>query len=88
MENFYFTYGVEGHPFYGGWTTVRAKDEKQACALFRAVHPDQTEGLLNCASVYDQETFERTKMFKTGNFGHGCHEFIRADVGVDLHAAN
>ena len=42
MPIFYFTYGSEGHPYYGGWTEVEAPDSNAACAAFRAYHPDQT----------------------------------------------
>ena len=76
MKNFYFTYGTEGQPFRGGWTQVQAEDESQACAMFRAVHPDKIPGLLNCSSVYDEEHFNRTAMSVQGNFGHRCHEII------------
>lgn len=81
MNNFYFTYGTDGQPFFGGWTMIRAKDMRTACALFRAVHPDQIDGILNCASVYDEATFLNTCMGQTGeNFGHGCHETITVFV--------
>lgn len=77
MEKFYFTYGVEGHPFYGGWTEIEAPNMNAACALFRALHPDKTEGLLNCCSVYTEEMFRRTAMNgPDGNFGFRCHERI------------
>lgn len=57
MDKFYFTYGSEGHPFVGGWTEVEARDERMACAAFRTVHPDKTEGFLDCCAVYDEERF-------------------------------
>lgn len=76
MNNYYFTYGTEGQPFCGGWTQVQAENEMQARAMFRVVHPDEIPGILNCASVYDEEYFIRTKMDRTGNFGAGCHEVI------------
>lgn len=76
MNNYYFTYGIEGQPFRGGWTMIRCRDEMQARSLFRAVHPDKTPGVLNCSSVYDEEYFSRSKMARAGNLGHGCHEII------------
>ena len=77
MPKFYFTYGSEGQPFYGGWTEVEAPDEHAACAAFRAFHPDKTEGLLNCCSVYEEERFKRSTMYGPGgNFGCRCHEII------------
>ena len=74
---FFFTYGTEGQPFIGGWTEVEAPDGHTACAAFRAFHPDKTEGLLNCSSVYSEENFKQTSMYgPEGNFGHRCHETI------------
>lgn len=77
QKKFYFTYGAEGQPFYGGWTEVEAPDGHSACAAFRAYHPDKTEGLLNCSSVYDEDHFKTTEMYQVGNFGYRCHEVIR-----------
>lgn len=77
MELFYFTYGTEGQPFYGGWTEIEAPNEDAACALFRAVHPDKADGFLNCSSVYPEEWFKKSRMFgPEGNFGFRCHERI------------
>lgn len=77
MPKFYFTYGTSGQPFVGGWTEIEAPDAHSAAALFRAYHPDKTEGLLNCSSVYTQEQFEKTEMWgPDGNFGRRCHERI------------
>lgn len=75
-KRFYFTYGTEGQPFYGGWTTVEAPDYRAACAAFRACHPDKINGLLNCSSVYDEERFMSSEMSASGNFGFCCHEII------------
>lgn len=86
MAKFYFTYGTEGQPFVGGWTEVEAPDRKIACALFRAIHPDKTEGLLNCCSVYSEEQFSKTEMAGSkGNFGRFCHEVItlRRDTAIN-----
>ena len=84
FKKFYFTYGSEGHPYYGGWTEVIAPDYRSACQVFRAVHPDKTPGLLNCCSVYTEEDFDNDRggMFKTGNFGTYCHEVITLGVEV------
>ncbi len=76
MPKFYFTYGTDGtQPFIGGWTEVEAPDGAIAGNLFRAVHPDKTPGILNCAWVYSEERFLQTEMAK-GNFGVCCHEKI------------
>lgn len=77
MPKFYFTYGSdERFPFQNGWTEVHAENIEQAKTLFRAVHLDRTPGLLNCSWVYSQDTFEKSKCFKNGNFGAHCHEVI------------
>lgn len=76
MAKFYFTYGVEGQPFVGGWTEVEAQDLDMACSAFRAYHPDQHGSLLNCSSVYDEERLKRTSMYRDGNFHSRCHEVI------------
>lgn len=74
---FYFTYGCsENYPFYGGWTEVEAPDLSSAIALFRIYHPDKIESIINCAFFYTTEDFEKSKMFKEGNFGARCHERI------------
>lgn len=77
MEKFYFTYGMEGYPFYGGWTEIEAEDYNTACNIFRAIHPDKIDGLLNCCSVYSEESFKKTVMgIKGSNLGYSCHEKI------------
>lgn len=76
MSKFYFTYGTDGQPFVGGWTEVEAPTARAAAFAFRLFHPDKTEGLLNCSDMYHRDAFERTEMFREGNFGHRCHEII------------
>lgn len=76
MPKFYFTYGTSGQPFVGGWTEVEAPTARVAAFAFRAFHPDKVEGLLNCSDMYTQEHFERTEMYRRGNFGFRCHEVI------------
>lgn len=76
MLRFYFTYGSDGQPFSGGWTVVEAPNMASACAVFRAYHPDKTEGLLNCSDVYDEEHFMLSEMSATDNLGSRCHEVI------------
>lgn len=78
MEKYYFTYGTsDSYPYNGGWTEVYADDKKQAIALFRAVHPDVKEGIINCASIYTENAFLDTEMSDDANFGERCHEAIR-----------
>lgn len=79
MKKFYFTYAQTGHPFAGGWTEIEAPDMSTACTLFRRYHPDKTEGLLNCAFVYEESEFMKTPMYKESNFGEKCHEKITVE---------
>ena len=76
MQNYYFTYGSSGQPFYGGWTKIGAPTRHIACELFRSIHPDKYEGCLNCSSVYDEISFRHTSMWRNGNFGYREHEII------------
>lgn len=76
MNRYFFTYGLWGHPFSGGWTEVLAPNERLACEAFRYHHPDKSEGLLNCSSAYTEENFKKTEMYEDGNFGARCHELI------------
>lgn len=77
IKNFYFTYGSgSDQPFQGGWTKIEAPTRKVACEIFRAFHPDRTEGILNCSSIYNEEDFRKTKMWSEGNFGLHEHEAI------------
>lgn len=81
MERFYFTYGTsDSMPFHGGWSIVDAPDRTSAIALFRALHPDSTLGLLNCSSIYTEDDFVKTSMFYNGNFGYYCQEYINVEV--------
>jgi len=74
---FYFTYGTEGQPFYGGWTEVVAPNMDIAVAVFRMYHPDKIEGIINCSTIYTEEEFNKTRMAgPDGNFHRFCHEII------------
>lgn len=79
MARFYFTYGSEGQPYVGGWSEVEAEDEDAARELFRLVHPLR-DGFLPCGGIYTESEFNRTRMWKDGNFGAFCHERIRLEV--------
>ena len=82
MATFYFTYGLEGQPFTGGWTEVEAPDMDTACAVFRTVHPDRHRGCLNCGSVYNEEQFRKTSMYRDGNYGARCQERLALTMEV------
>ena len=79
MSNYIYTYGLEGHPYKGGWTSVWAENRHQADTLFSIVHPNKN-GFLNCAFVYNIEQFNNTKMPKEGNFGKYCWEVIELTI--------
>jgi hypothetical protein len=77
VAKYYFTYGMdERYPFVGGWTEIEAPDSGTACRIFRAVHPDRISGCMNCASVYGENDFSRSRMRIDGNFGKRCVERI------------
>lgn len=79
---YYFTYGSDDPdmPFTGGWTEVEAPDGPTAIKIFNAVHPQRHGYFINCARVYPHADFEKTAMFKDGNFGVRCHERITLKV--------
>lgn len=80
MKTFYFTYGLEGQPFEGGWTVVEAQDIETAVKAFQAFHPDKIDGYLNCCDVYTEEKFKKMSMSgERGNFGRRCVEIIRIE---------
>ena len=73
IKNYYFTYGTSTKmPFQKGWTKIEAPSRKAAVEIFRAYHPDINEGIINCSSIYDEDSFKKTTMWSEGNFG--AHE--------------
>ena len=77
MPKFYFTYGTEGHPFFGGWTEVEASDRELAYAAFKAFHPKNEDGFLPFCECYSEEEFAASGMNgEKGNCGKHCHERI------------
>lgn len=82
MSKFYFTYGTDpAYPFRDGWTEIEAPDQNTAAELFQEIHPDRpgSEGILNCAFVYEEDSFKSTKMYQDSNFGGHCHERLVFD---------
>lgn len=76
-SKFYFTYGTDGQPFYGGWTEVVAPNMDIAVAVFRMYHPDKIEGIVNCSTIYTEEEFKKIRMAgPDGNFHRFCQEII------------
>ena len=84
MKKFYFSYGdAPAYPFRGGWTEVTARDAETAVAAFKLVHPcPRGKEYINCAFVYDAETFEKLEIFKEGNAGAKRHEVIKVEITI------
>lgn len=76
---YYFTFGLDDKfPFKGGWVIIDAQDKQEACDLFSVYYPKTKDGLLCCASVYDERAFMATGMHEHGNFNKWCHVEISA----------
>lgn len=84
MPKFYFTYGTDGQPFVGGWTEVEAPDRRAACAAFRSYHPDKTEGLLNCSSVYMRPGSSRPRCIGTETLVSGAMSVLPCGVRTPI----
>ena len=83
MQKYYFTYGTAEHfPFKGGWSVIEGElTEIQARKIFRTIHPDIHENVLNCAFVYTEDEFKNTEMWKNGdNLGNGEMERIEIKI--------
>jgi len=74
-QTYYFTYGVEGHDYYGGWTEVVAESKDAAIKAFSVYHPLK-DGFVPCGWIYTEEEFKKTTMYENGNFGFRCYEKI------------
>lgn len=74
LQKFYFTFGRDPlYPYQGGWVEVIAENMQQAKAIFMGLYPNRPDsGCLNCAFVYTEERFSKTRMVN-GNMGAGCH---------------
>lgn len=86
MKKFYFTFGdSKSQPFKGGWVVVVAPDYKAAVKIFNIYYPNPDDkGTINCASIYSEEEFIRSEMFKTGNRGYYCHTMIGPYIPVNV----
>lgn len=74
---YYFTFGSnKTQPFMGGWTVVHADSWEEAVNKFCEVHPKTADGSINCAFMYDENEFKRTKMYTNGNCGKFEQEVI------------
>lgn len=73
MTIVYYTFGKgSGHPYEGGWVKVAGEGGRACDQTFRALYPDKTPGLLNCAGRYTEWEFLQTKMPEEGNYGAFC----------------
>ena len=79
LNEYFFLYADSPrYPYKSGWTRILAPDLNIAHKVFSAFHPEEIEGLTNCAAVYDGDSFRRTSIFTTGNYGEYEHETITA----------
>lgn len=77
LNEYFFLYAdSKRYPYKAGWTRVLAPNLNIAHKLFSAFHPEEIEGLTNCAAVYDGDSFRQTNIFTTGNYGEYEHETI------------
>lgn len=77
IKNFYFTYGTsESYPFQGGWTKIEAFNRECAIQIFKALHPNIHEGIINCCDMYTEEEFRQSEMWSKGNLGFHEQEVI------------
>ena len=81
MQKYYFTFGTDPKfPYQRGWVEVEAHDKNQACNIFRAYFPDRTKNIINCAFVYSENEWKKTKMGKGDYAVPG--EFCHAKIGL------
>ena len=78
MGKYYFTFGSDRYyPYHNGWVEVEAPDMSDAIKTFDEKYPNpRNNGLINCAGIYSEYSFNKTKMSKGGNFGAFCHEVL------------
>ena len=78
MRSYYFTFGNDSsQPFYGGWIIVKAKNMECAEEIFKLYFPcAKNDETVNCAFVYSEWEFKKTKMYSSDNFGKRCHGII------------
>lgn len=90
MLNFYFIYVPDDDfPYQNGWTTVTAPDYEKACEIFRIIHPDVCEGVLNCEDVYCETDVEFKKQFSDGCYDafeqeHIYYAFVEKPIKVEI----
>ena len=78
MNNYYFTFGCDPiFPFEGGWAKVKANTKEEAIEKFDSHYPRINKNIINCAFIYTEEQFKRTRMYeKQDNGGRSCHKII------------
>lgn len=73
MEVYYFTHGSDAG---GGWTKVLADTYERAVEAYSLYHP-RKDGFIDCCDIYGVSSFQKTKMYRNGNFSKRCVEEIR-----------
>ena len=79
QQSFYYTFGTsDSQPYKRGWVEVKAAERGEADTLFRMRFPDQIPGVLNCSSVFDEQTFHRilSETYAGAPDWCICHEVI------------
>lgn len=71
---YYVTFGSDGY-FNGGWVEVDADTYSEAYELF-----DKAYSTNAYCSIYSEEQFKGTNMYKNGNLGARCHEKISKEA--------
>lgn len=71
MVSTFFTYGTaKQFPFINGYTEIVASTTEECIKIFRALHPDKTPGIVNCAFIYKEKEFNEIP----DKFKGKCHE--------------
>ena len=65
----------EGFPFQNGWVEVKAASWPEAHKKFRALYPDRSPNIINCAFFYEEERW--AEMDPSNNWpGYRCYGII------------
>ncbi len=76
--SFFYTFADSPQfPFQRGYIEIQAEDRTIADKLFRQYFPDIHEGILNCAGIYDKDSFERYQATcKSSESWLKCHGIV------------
>jgi len=75
---YYFTFGIQGQLFEGGWVKVNADNLSDAQTKFTEHYGDKAirNHYFNYAMAYSEKEFQFTRMSREGNFGAFEHEYL------------